>query len=79
MLANEKFYEKEDIANMLSEDQVQEPGEYFAIGDNGRAYHSVYTKKNGGVFFFTIPDYVKILGYVPAQAGAYSTEAGRAN
>lgn len=66
MLANEKFYEESDTENMISGEKVTEPGEYWAIGDNGRAYHSVYTKEYGGVFFFCIPHTVKILGYVPA-------------
>lgn len=32
MLANEKFYEESDIENMLPEESVKEPGEYWAIG-----------------------------------------------
>lgn len=67
MLANEKFYEKSDIENMLTEKEVTEAGEYWAIGDNGKAYRSTFTWKYGpGIFFFCIPDSVKILGYVPA-------------
>lgn len=66
MLASEKFYEESDIKNMLPGAEVTEPGEYWAIGDNGRAYHATYVLKYGGVFFFCIPHTVKILGYVPA-------------
>lgn len=66
MLKNESFYEKSDIENMVPEAEVKEPGEYWVIGDNGRAYHSVYTLKYGGTFLFCIPNYVKILGYIPA-------------
>ena len=66
MLASEKFYEKSDIEDMLPEAEVTEPGKYWAIGDNGRAYSATYTLKYGGVFFFCIPAAVKILGYVPA-------------
>ena len=55
MLKNEKFYEKSDIEDMLPEAEVTEPGKYWAIGDNGRAYSATYTLKYGGVFFFCIP------------------------
>lgn len=42
MLKNEKFYEKSDIEDMLPEAEVTEPGKYWAIGDNGRAYSATY-------------------------------------
>ena len=51
---------------MLPEAEVTEPGKYWAIGDNGRAYSATYILKYGGAFFFCIPAAVKILGYVPA-------------
>lgn len=66
MLASEKFYEESDIKGMLPEEEVTEPGSYWAIGDNGRAYRAIYTLEYGGTFFFCIPHYVKILGYIPA-------------
>ena len=66
MLESEKLYEKSDIEDMLSEAEATEPGKYWAIGDNGRAYRATYTLKYDGVFFFCIPAAVNILGYVPA-------------
>ena len=38
MLANEEFYEKSDIKNMLAEGNVKEPGEHWAIGVNIMGY-----------------------------------------
>lgn len=71
MLKNEMYYKKEDIKGMLQSEDIkgdEMQGEYFAIGSNGKAYHATFVNKYipGGVFFFVIPDYVRILGYVPA-------------
>lgn len=73
MLKNEKIYEKEDLKGLLVPEKIngdEMQGEYFAIGNNGRAYHATYVNKYfpGGVFYFCIPANVKILGYVPVQA-----------
>lgn len=70
MLKNEKPYTEDDIIRMLSEEEIfgdEMQGEYFAICDNGKAYHATYVNKyfEKGVFFFTIPAGIKILGYVP--------------
>lgn len=70
MLINGKFYKKEDLNGMLKESEIigdNMQGDYFAIGDNGRAYHASYVNKYipGGVFYFCIPAGTKILGYVP--------------
>lgn len=70
MLKNEKIYEKEDLKGMLRENEIsgdEMQGNYFAIGDNGKAYNAVYVNKyfSGGVFYFCIPASVKILGYIP--------------
>ena len=56
---------------MLKESEIngdEMQGNYFAIGDNGKAYRASYVNKYlpGGVFYFCIPADVKILGYVPA-------------
>jgi len=71
MLANEKIYNNEDLKGMLKESEIngdEMQGNYFAIGDNGKAYQASYVNKYlpGGTFFFCIPASVKILGYVPA-------------
>jgi len=67
MLKNEKYYDPEDITGMIMEKEVKEPGLYFAIGANGRAYRATYTDRYfNGVFFFCIPYDVEIIGYVPA-------------
>lgn len=71
MLANEKIYNNEDLKGMLKESEIngdEMQGNYFAIGDNGKAYRASYVNKYlpGGVFYFCIPADVKILGYVPA-------------
>lgn len=71
MLKNEKFYNKEDVKNMLQESEIsgdEMQGDYFAICDNGKAYRATYVNKYypGGTFFFCIPEGIKILGYVPA-------------
>ena len=71
MLKNEMYYEKEDIKGMLQSEDIngdEMQGEYFAIGSNGKAYKATFVNKYipGGVFFFVIPDYVRIIGYVPA-------------
>lgn len=71
MLANEKIYNNEDLKGMLKESEIngdEMQGNYFAIGDNGKAYQASYVNKYlpGGVFYFCIPEDVKILGYVPA-------------
>lgn len=70
MLKNEMFYNPEDISGMLTEQEVhgdEMQGDYFAICNNGRAYHAVYVNDYfpDGVFFFTIPAGVEILGYIP--------------
>ena len=71
MLANEKIYNNEDLKGMLKESEIngdEMQGNYFAIGDNGKAYQASYVNKYlpGGVFYICIPEDVKILGYVPA-------------
>lgn len=71
MLKNEKKYEKEDLKGMLKPEEIagdKMQGDYFAICDNGKAYHASYVNKYlpGGVFYFCIPAGVEILGYVPA-------------
>ena len=70
MLANEKRYNKEDLEGMLKENEIngdEMQGDYFAICDNGKMYRAKYVNKYfpGGTFFFTIPQVVEILGYVP--------------
>lgn len=70
MLRNEKYYEKEDLKGMLKPEEIsgdEMQGEYFAIGNNGKAYHASYVNKYlpGGVFYFCIPQGVEVLGYVP--------------
>ena len=71
MLKNEGFYTAEDIKGLrvLTSDEVEKPGDYWALGDNGRSYRASYTDKYmetlGGVFFFAIPAEVKIIGYIP--------------
>lgn len=72
MLENEKFYEQDDLKGMLKGNEIsgdEMQGDYFAIGDNGKAYHATYVNKylSGGVFYFTIPADVKVLGYVPVK------------
>ena len=57
--------------DLISFDEIAKKhiaGEYFAIGSNGKAYKATFVNKYipGGVFFFVIPDYVRIIGYVPA-------------
>lgn len=71
MLKNERLYEKEDTKGMFKPEEIsgdEMQGDYFAICDNGRAYHAAYVNKYlpGGAFFFCIPAGVNILGYVPA-------------
>lgn len=71
MFRNEGFYAKEDTKGMLKESEIrgdEMQGDYFAICDNGRMYHAKYVNEYfpGGVFFFTIPQGVEILGYIPA-------------
>lgn len=71
MLKNEKnFMKKENLKRILKPEEIkgnEMQGEYFAIGDNGKAYHATYVNKYilGGVFYFCIPENVKILGYIP--------------
>ena len=76
MLKNEKFYEKSDIEDMLPEAEVTEPGKYWAIGDNGRAYSATYTLKYGGVFFFCIPAAVKSWGMYRREPVPLMRESG---
>lgn len=71
MLKNERLYEKEDLKRMLKPEEIiggKMQGEYFTIGNNGKAYHASYVNKylSGGVFYFCIPQGVEVLGYVPA-------------
>ena len=73
MLKNEKYYEKDDLKGMLKPGEIngdEMQGDYFAISNNGKAYHATYVNKYlpGGVFYFCIPANVKILGYVPVRA-----------
>lgn len=70
MLKNEQKYSSEDLTGMLQENEIQGDemqGDYFAICDNGTAYHASYVNNYlpGGVMFFCIPAGLKILGYIP--------------
>lgn len=70
MLKNEMFYNPDDISGMLKKQEIhgdEMQGDYFAVCNNGRAYHAVYVNDYfpGGVMFFTIPAGVEILGYIP--------------
>ena len=54
------------MEEILTYDQIRKKnkdGEFFAIGENGREYHAVYTTEHGGVMFFCIPADVEIIGY----------------
>ena len=56
------------ISKLLTWEEINRTAEdgarYWAIGENGHKYSSVYTTKQGGNMFFCIPAEVKILGYV---------------
>lgn len=72
VLGNEKHYKEEDLEGMLepreiSGDEMQ--GDYFAIGNDGKAYEGTFVNKGlpGGVFYSVIPSGIKVLGYVPVN------------
>ncbi|MCI8409620.1 MAG: hypothetical protein HFJ09_10190, partial [Lachnospiraceae bacterium] len=69
MLENEKFYEQDDLKEMLKGNEIsgdEMQGKYFAICDNRKAYLATYSS-SCNVFFSVIPAEVKVLGYVPTK------------
>lgn len=44
--------------------EITTPGRYLAIAKSGKTYHACYNAELG-CMFFAIPDYEKIIGYVP--------------
>lgn len=60
---------KINTEDLISFDEIAKKhiaGEYLAIGNDGKSYHSSYVPKYrpSGAMFFCIPDSVEILGYL---------------
>ena len=66
MTVTERKINKEDLISFEEIAKKHIAGEYLAIGNNGKSYHSSYVPKYdpSGVMFFCIPDSVEILGYL---------------
>lgn len=84
MLRNEKYYREEDLSGVMAASEIsgdEMQGDYFAIGDDGKAYGATFVNKDlpGGVFYSVIPSGVKVLGYVPANQKSEGTVPKKQN